>query len=376
MKKIIFYSTLASTFLLSHVLFGQNNPEVQDLKSYSKFDFVPGEKVIFFDDFSQDNVGDFPAKWNTNGKGEVVTSNLYPGKWLKMRNSTTYLPDIVSNKFPENYTIEYDMIANGEDRAGGFTIELTGLQNKNQVPDASDQTSNTGLFLTMEMSADGTIRYLTKSAINIDGNATDGGANTDINDNTIQGKAGEKFHVSIAVNKQRFRFYVNEVKVLDLPKVIPAGNYNAVIFRMWGWAEDHPFDALLSNIRYAEGTTDMRSKLMTEGKLVTHGILFDVNSDKIKAESFGTLKEISQVLKDNPDVKVKIIGHTDSDGDDKSNLDLSKRRSASVKNSLSNDFGIDASRMETDGKGESESVSPNTTQEGKANNRRVEIVKL
>ena len=102
----------------------------------------------------------------------------------------------------------------------------------------------------------------------------------------------------------------------------------------------------------------MRSKLMTEGKLVTQGILFDVNSDKIKSESFGTLKEISQVLKDNPAVKVKITGHTDSDGDDKSNLDLSKRRSASVKNSLNKDFGIDASRMETDGKGEGEPAAP------------------
>ena len=102
-----------------------------DLKSYSKFDFVPGEKVIFFDDFSQDNAGDFPAKWNTNGKGEVVTSNRYPGKWLKMRNSTTYIPEIVSNKFPENYTIEYDMIASGEDRSGAFSIEPDhGLEKK------------------------------------------------------------------------------------------------------------------------------------------------------------------------------------------------------------------------------------------------------
>ena len=376
MRKTNIYSTLVTTFLLTHVLFGQTNPESSELRSYSKFDFVSGDKVMFIDDFSQDNVGDFPAKWNTNGKGEIVTSNLYPGKWLKMRNATTYLPDIAFNKFPENYTIEFDIIASGEDRSGGFTIELTGLQNKNQVPDASDPTNNTGLYLIMELSTDGIIRYLTKSTINIDGEVSDGGANTDINDNTIQGKANEKFHVSITVNKQRFRFYVNEVKVLDLPKVIPVGNYNAVIFRMWGWAEDHPFDALLSNFRYAEGTTDIRSKLMTEGKLVTHGILFDVNSDKIKAESFGTLKEISQVLKDNPIVKVKIIGHTDSDGDDKSNLDLSKSRAASVKNSLSKTFGIEASRMETDGKGESDPVSPNTTQEGKANNRRVEIVKL
>ena len=376
MKILIFTLTLAITMIATSVVKAQNNSGEADFKSYSKFDFIPGEKVIFFDDFAQDNVGDFPVKWNTNGNGEVVTNSTYMGKWLKMRNSTTYLPDIPAAKFPDNYTLEYDMVVSGEDRTGSFTIELTALTNKNQVPEASDFTSNTGFSLIQELSSDGSIRYLTKSTINTDGNPTDGGANTDLNDQTLQGKAAEKFHISITVNKQRFRYYVNEVKILDLPKVIPFGNYNAVIFRMWGWQNDHPFDALFSNFRYAEGTTDMRSKLISEGKLVTHGILFDVNSDKIKPESYGTLKEISKVLKDNATVKVKIIGHTDSDGDDKSNLDLSKRRAASVKNSLSTEFGIDASRMETDGKGEIEPASPNTTSEMKANNRRVEFIKI
>ncbi len=361
------------TLLCSLICLASNAQE--NFSSYSKFDFVPGEKVIFFDDFSQDNVGDFPAKWNTNGKGEVVTSNLYPGKWLKMRNSTTYLPGISSKKFPENYTLEFDMIANGEDRTGSFSIEFSSLANKDQVPNASDPTGNTGIFLTTDLDYTGNIRYLVQSYINTNGEISDGGATTDLVDNTLEGKPGEKFHVSIMVNKQRLRYYVNEVKVLDLPKVLPIGMYNAIIFRMWAWAEDHPFDALISNLRYAEGTTDIRSKLMTEGKLVTRGILFDVNSDKIKAESYGTLKEIAQVLKDNAAVRVKIIGYTDSDGDDNANLALSKKRSMAVKNSLSSNFGIDAARMDTDGKGEMEPAAPNTSPENKASNRRVEFIK-
>ena len=71
--------------------------------------------------------------------------------------------------------------------------------------------------------------------------------------------------------------------------------------------------------------------MLTEGKLITYGIYFDVNKDVVKPESYGTLKDIAQVLTDNPDVKVKIVGHTDSDGSDEANLDLSKRRAASVK---------------------------------------------
>jgi Outer membrane protein and related peptidoglycan-associated (lipo)proteins len=74
--------------------------------------------------------------------------------------------------------------------------------------------------------------------------------------------------------------------------------------------------------------------------------------------------------------KVNIVGHTDADGKDADNLILSKRRAESVKANLVKNFGIDASRLETDGKGASQPVDNNTTPEGKANNRRVEFIKL
>jgi outer membrane protein OmpA-like peptidoglycan-associated protein len=133
--------------------------------------------------------------------------------------------------------------------------------------------------------------------------------------------------------------------------------------------------AMVSNIRIAVGNPDMRNKLLTEGKLVTYGIYFDVNKDVVKPESYGTLKGIAQVLTENPDVKIQIVGHTDSDGADAANLDLSKRRAASVKTELTKTFGIDASRIETDGKGEGQPIAPNDTPANKALNRRVEFIK-
>ena len=114
---------------------------------------------------------------------------------------------------------------------------------------------------------------------------------------------------------------------------------------------------------------------MTEGKFVTRGILFDVNSDKIKPESSGALKDIANVLKENAGVKVKIVGHTDSDGDDKANMTLSEKRAAAVKNHLVKEYGIDEASLTTEGKGESELADKNPTPEGKANNRRVEFIK-
>ena len=132
----------------------------------------------------------------------------------------------------------------------------------------------------------------------------------------------------------------------------------------------------VSNIKIAEGAPDLRSKLITEGKMETTGILFDVASDRIRPESYGVLKEIATVLKDNPSVKVKITGHTDSDGDDQQNLDLSRRRAAAVKKALSTEFKIEADRMSTDGAGETKPAADNGTREGKFQNRRVEFTRL
>ena len=334
-------------------------------KSYSKFDFVPGDNVIFYDNFAQDAIGDFPPNWNTTGSGEIVTLGSLEGRWLKWSAGVSYAPNL-STAFPDNFTLEFDMLMQKpegkEDPYFGLTIYSSDKDNLNEEFTA-------GTTLT------------TQKTWNVDNvNAVDYqnvGSTEQINNADLY---NHKTHISVWGQKQRMRVYVNETKVLDLPKAFPQGvKLNRVKFsNNPGLNESNEIAGpiYLSNIRIAVGAPDMRSKLMTEGKLVTRGILFDVNSDKIKAESYGTLKEIASVLKDNASVRVKIIGHTDSDGDDKKNLELSKKRAAAVKNSLVKDFGINGAGIETDGKGESEPASPNTTPEGKANNRRVEFIKM
>jgi outer membrane protein OmpA-like peptidoglycan-associated protein len=88
------------------------------------------------------------------------------------------------------------------------------------------------------------------------------------------------------------------------------------------------------------------------------------------------LKGIADILNEVPDVKVKIVGHTDADGADAANLDLSKRRAASVKAELVKSFNVKGDRLVTDGMGESQPVAPNDTPANKAMNRRVEFIKL
>ena len=181
-------------------------------------------------------------------------------------------------------------------------------------------------------------------------------------------------HVIIWVQNRRLRIYHKSAKVLDMPTNIYEGTkFNRLNFRLSRGASCGSY---LSNIRVTSAAPDMRSKLITDGKLVSYGIYFDVNKDVVKPESYGTLKEISKVMTENPDVRVKIVGHTDSDGADPANLDLSKRRGSSVKDQLVKVFGIDAGRLESDGMGETQPVAPNDTPANKALNRRVEFIKL
>ena len=115
---------------------------------------------------------------------------------------------------------------------------------------------------------------------------------------------------------------------------------------------------------------------MDEGKFSTTGILFETNSDAIRPHSYGALKEIAGILNEQADLKIRIVGHTDSEGESRPNQELSIKRATAVKNFLQTEFGINGSRMQADGAGESQPVADNNTKESKAANRRVEFIKM
>jgi len=116
--------------------------------------------------------------------------------------------------------------------------------------------------------------------------------------------------------------------------------------------------------------------MLAEGKLVTYGIHFDTGSDVVLPESAPVLRQVAAYLESKPDVKLRITGHTDNVGKSPANLDLSKRRAASVANTLSSQFGIAADRFQADGKGDGQPLSSNAKPEGRAMNRRVEFSKI
>ena len=330
--------------------------------SSTKYDFIPGDKVILYDDFSQDAVGDFPALWTTNSAGEINTLNIAPGNWFNL-NSTDgnyfLLNDI---NFPKNFIIEFDIVPKKTGGRIAAGLLLYG-ESKRKEMDNGPQPGNGGIMISIEKQNWNTWGYKSGENEKIIGKSE------------VNPVIAEKVnHVIIWVQGRRLRIYHQQAKVLDMPTNIYDGvKLSRLCFRLSRGASSGSY---ISNLRITDASPDMRSKLLTEGKLVSYGIYFDVNKDVVKSESYATIKEIATILNENPTLKIKIVGHTDSDGDEKSNLDLSKRRSASVKNVLVKEFGIDGARIETDGKGEIEPIAKNDSSVNKALNRRVEFLKL
>jgi OmpA-OmpF porin, OOP family len=336
------------------------------LKTYSKYDFVPGEKIIVFEDFAQDAVGDFPDKWNTNASAEIVTIESLQGKWLKISKQGVFMPEFIDS-LPDNFTLEYDLLCDNPGKVWGFYATLASLSERNRPENW--QVAKSRFTFTVAAYPDGNSTSTVERS-------KDGVGESSMQSGTKQFSDKTKpVHVALWRQKERVRVYFNQEKVWDLPKVMSqTALYNSFVIWLQGATDDGNF--YLSNLRLAVGMPDTRKKILEQNKWVTHGILFDVNSATIKPESYGTLKEMATVMNEYADLKVKIVGHTDADGKDDANLDLSKRRAASVKAALAKEFGIDESRMETDGKGESEPIDKNDTPAGKANNRRVEFIKI
>lgn len=334
----------------------------QKVETRSQYDFVPGDKVLFFDDFSQDAVGDFPALWTTTGSGEIKTVNVAPGNWLHMTTTDQVYNLMKDLNLPENFIFEFDVIPQTAEENTQFNFYFSLYNSTGDYLDDQLYPGISGLHVTLSDYTWSVRGYHNENERMLDGESTLSPLSID-----------EVSHVIVWVQKARLRIYHKGQKVVDMPTVMyTPTNFNRLRFSLWS-CTGLP---LVSNIRFTTAAPDTRSKLLTEGKLVSYGIYFDVNSDKIKPESKGAVADIAKVLNENPTVRVRIDGHTDSDGEDTKNMDLSKRRAASVKNMLVSDFSVAADRIETGGYGESKPVADNSTPENKAKNRRVEFIKL
>ncbi len=333
----------------------------QDLKVTSKFDFVPGNTILYFDNFEKDNIGEAPLGWITSTSAEVVTIEGLEGKWLKMSSVSTQ--QITRNKkqsWGNNFTAEFDLLIVRKDYDPRIDINLINTDGNLVTDEAILGSEKKPAINFSTIIAEGS-----KSRASL--YAFDNRLSDNMTENLPYNNTSP-VHVSMCVQGKRFRLWWNNRKLYDLPaaneEYLP--NQLGFSFGSVGGSEFY-----VSNIRVAKDIPDTRAKF-EEGKLVSN-LLFYSGTAKLKPESMGSLLDVSKILKDATST-VKIVGHTDSDGDDALNLKLSRERAETVKEILVSQYGIDASKLTTDGRGETQPIADNKTAEGKAQNRRVEFI--
>lgn len=337
------------------------------IEVYSKFDFVPGDKPLFYEDFTNDFIGDFPSKWDTNGSGEVVTINESSEKWLEFLPgwNTYYIP--IAPKLPEDYTIEFDLLVTGVDQKTSSTAGMSLTLSNDPKFKAGEYYG----YVWFPVGQYGAFNIRVKNFDKVAGSEISNAIRADIREDVL-----DRPHISIAVNGQRFRVWVNENKYVDIPRFMPLGGHISSLKFNVNNLKDGKERIFITNLKIAEGGLDLRRTLISEGKVSTNGILFDSGSANIQPQSMGIILQISQVLQQEKNMHLKITGHTDADGSDAANMELSKKRADAIKDVLVNTYNVPSERLQTEGKGETEPVGDNNTSEGKAQNRRVEFIKI
>jgi outer membrane protein OmpA-like peptidoglycan-associated protein len=304
--------------------------------AWANYDFKPGDKIIYADDFTSDEVGDFPRKMEfKSGALEIVEWN--GSRWLRATNTSRFFA-VLPEALPERFTIEFDYANPGGEVWLSFgdeskRVELGGIGNA-EVYNAATGVSASGSY----------------------------GGKHDPNKVRRARVLGDGKYLKV---------YFDDKRILNVPNA-DLGRSTKILFYTDATPER---PSLFGNFRIAAGGKKLYDALAEKGRVATQGIYFDTGSDRVRPESSPTLKEIGTMLKEHPELKLTIEGHTDNVGGAPANLMLSEKRAAAVRQHLVDTYQIDGARLQAKGLGQTKPAASNDTPEGRQQNRRVELVK-
>jgi OOP family OmpA-OmpF porin len=307
--------------------------------AWVNYDFVPGERPLLIEDFTADAVGDFPRRFEFM-KGNMEIAEWQGGRYLRATSVAEFaLP--LPETLPERFTIEFDYAG-----ANKYDLEIR----FSEQPDGHTKV----LVGAWEVGVSG------------------GGVQSLV---APQDDISKRFvRVRVMADGKYVKVYLDDQRVANVPNA-NLGRAN----KIWLKVPVYPGmvkEALLGEVRVMAGGKKLYDALAADGRVTTQGILFDTGSNRLRPESTPTLKEIAGMLKDHPELRLRIEGHTDALGDDTANQKLSEDRAAAVVAFLVESHGIDAARIESVGLGETKPATQNDTPEGRQANRRVELVRM
>ncbi len=318
---------------------------------YAKTDFVPGDVVIFADDLEGEQLGEFPSQWDlVNGSAEVAK---HDGRMcIFLENDNTEIAPLINgdskNYLPDQFTLEFDYWCNGaDDYNAGIHLRLIDAEANNcgDINIATEEFVRWGIQKPREGEVNGEYDAL----------------------ETIE-RQNAWNHFALSFNKRAMKIYINGTRIANLPNV-KAPTAFSISGEFW---EDHR--CLLAGFRLAQGAVPLYDRVMSEGKIVTYAITFDVAKATIKPESMVEINRIKKLMDEQPSLNFEVQGHCDNTGSAATNNRLSQQRAEAIVLKLV-ELGVDRSRLSAVGKGSNEPIADNSTNEGRARNRRVEFVK-
>ena len=332
--------------------------------TYAKSDFVAGDEIIFEDLLTDEQLGEFPSKWDLMS-GVVEIAKLNGENTINFVEDDSRINPLMEepkNYLPEIFTVEFDFWMPGMGLDVGYTMRFSDQERNDlwiiELSRGGWKSNDSQQFNFIEM----TWEYRNPSDENIHGQ----------NENVSVSGNGWN-HFALSFNKRALKIYINGIRIANIPNA-KKPQWWSIYNNTWGGFEGKG-NMHIKNIRIAKGAVPLYDRMMSDGKFITYGITFDVGKATIKPESMGEINRIVQLMNENPDLKFSVEGHTDSTGNPASNQTLSEQRSQAIVAKLV-ELGIARDRLTAVGKGQNSPIADNNTDEGRAKNRRVEFVKM
>jgi OmpA-OmpF porin, OOP family len=322
-------------------------------KVWANYDFIPGQRTLFFTDFTDETVGNFPQRLQFKG-GSMEIVELDGQRALKATSASGFVVPL-SETLPEKFTLEIDVINRNSLGVGAPTIKIYG-----------------GTAAKTDVDTEKTRIAFGHLGWDVVGGGTESQAS--FTSDETEAFVGHAVSVRVLGDGAYLKVYADGRRLANVPNASFARGRG--IFVALEGRDEESNAVYVTRIRVAESQKTVYDALAAAGRWATQGILFETGKSLVRPESAPTLKEIAAALTQHPELRIRIEGHTDNVGNADANLRLSEARAAAVKDALVREYRIDAARLETAGLGDTKPVADNQTAEGRSSNRRVEVVKL